>query len=156
VTTNYGSKKRVIEQATKVGVKHLRAVFTWQTKTATFRSLVRFQIWILAGSNNRDILKALIHRTQISIGLSVFRFVANEYKRIAIWLHSTTCNIRSAIWWAITKVILNYSPLPSFKHGATSSAGRVFENERITKIPRICSPVPANFREKSGKRKLGL
>jgi hypothetical protein len=49
---------------------------------------------------------------QISIGLSVFGFVANEYKQIAIRLLSTICNIRSAIQWAIMKVILNYSPLP--------------------------------------------
>ncbi len=47
----------------------------------------------------------------ISIGLSVFRFVANEYKWRAIWLHSIR-NIRSAIRLAIMKVILNCSPLP--------------------------------------------
>ncbi len=48
-----------------------------------------------------------------SIGLSVFRFVANKYKWIAIWLHLTIRNIRSAIRWAIMKVILNYLPLPN-------------------------------------------
>ena len=48
----------------------------------------------------------------ISIVLSVFRFVANEYKWLAIQLHSTIRNILSAIQWAITKVILNYLPLP--------------------------------------------
>jgi hypothetical protein len=42
----------------------------------------------------------------ISIGLLV-------YKWIAIQLHLTNPNIRSAIRWAITKVILNYSPLPT-------------------------------------------
>ncbi len=41
----------------------------------------------------------------ISIGLSVFGLVANQYKQIAIWLHSTICNVQSAIWLAITKVI---------------------------------------------------
>ena len=50
---------------------------------------------------------------QISIDLSVFRFVANEYQWRAIWLLLTICNIQSAIWWAILKVILNYSHLPS-------------------------------------------
>jgi len=50
----------------------------------------------------------LIH---ISIGLSVFRFVANEYKQKAIRLHSTVCNIQSAIPWEIVKVNLNYLPL---------------------------------------------
>ncbi len=40
----------------------------------------------------------------ISIGLSVFRFIAYEYKWRAIW---------SAIRWAIMKVILNYLPLPN-------------------------------------------
>ncbi len=46
----------------------------------------------------------------ISIGLSVFRFIANKYKQRAIWLHLTIHNIWSPIWWVITKVILNYSP----------------------------------------------
>ena len=50
---------------------------------------------------------------QISIGLSVFGFVANDYKQIAIRLHLTIRNIRSAIGWAITKIILNYSCLPN-------------------------------------------
>ncbi len=49
---------------------------------------------------------------QISIGLSVFGFVANEYKWIAIQLLLTICNIQSAIRWAIKNVILNYSLLP--------------------------------------------
>ncbi len=40
------------------------------------------------------------------------QFVANEYKWTAIWLHSTIHNIQSPIQWAITKVILNYLPLP--------------------------------------------
>jgi hypothetical protein len=51
---------------------------------------------------------------QISICLLIFRFVANEYQQRAIWLLSTICNIRSAIRWAIPKVILNYSRLPSW------------------------------------------
>jgi hypothetical protein len=34
---------------------------------------------------------------QISIGLTVFGFVANKYQRIAIQLHLTICNIQSAI-----------------------------------------------------------
>ncbi len=51
---------------------------------------------------------------QISIGLSVFGFIANEYKQIAIRLLLTIQNIRSAIPWGIMKVILNYLPLPSF------------------------------------------
>jgi len=46
---------------------------------------------------------------RISIGLSVFGFVANEYQRRAIRLLLTIRNIRSAIRWAIPKVILNYS-----------------------------------------------
>ncbi len=45
----------------------------------------------------------------ISIGLSVFGFVANKYQWRAIQLLSTIRNIRSAIRWAIPKVILNYS-----------------------------------------------
>ncbi len=49
---------------------------------------------------------------RISIGLSVFRWVANEYQRIAIRLLLTIHNIWSAIWWAIMKVILNYLHLP--------------------------------------------
>ncbi len=39
--------------------------------------------------------------------------VENLYKQIAIRLHLTIRNIRSAIWWAITKVILNYLLLPT-------------------------------------------
>jgi hypothetical protein len=50
---------------------------------------------------------------RISIGLSVFGFVANKYKQIMIRSLSTICNIRSGIRGAITKVILNYLPLPS-------------------------------------------
>ncbi len=46
--------------------------------------------------------------------LSIFGFFANEYKQIAIQIHSTIHNIWSAIWWAIMKVILNYSLLPSW------------------------------------------
>ncbi len=41
----------------------------------------------------------------MSIGLSVFGFDENEHKWRAIWLHSTIHNIRSPIWWVITKVI---------------------------------------------------
>ncbi len=52
-------------------------------------------------------------RLQISIGLSVFGFIANEYKWIAICSLSTIRNIRLGIRWAITKVILNYLPLPN-------------------------------------------
>ncbi len=48
----------------------------------------------------------------ISIGLSVFGFVANKYKRITIHSLLTIHNIRSGIQWAITKVILNYLTLP--------------------------------------------
>ncbi len=50
---------------------------------------------------------------RISIGFSVFGFVANEYKRITICSLSTIRNIRSGIRWAKLKVILNYSMLPS-------------------------------------------
>jgi len=53
---------------------------------------------------------------QISIGLLVFRFVANKYQWRAIRLLLTICNIWSAIWWAIPKVILNYSRLPTQNH----------------------------------------
>jgi hypothetical protein len=49
---------------------------------------------------------------QISIGLSVFGFVANEYKRITIRSLLTIHNIWSGIRWAIMKVILNYLLLP--------------------------------------------
>ena len=49
---------------------------------------------------------------RISIGLSVFGFVANEYKWITICSLSNIHNIRSGIRWAITKGILNYSMLP--------------------------------------------
>ncbi len=54
---------------------------------------------------------------QISIGLSVFGFVANEYKWITIHSLLTICNIWSGIWWEITKVILNYLPLPTLDTG---------------------------------------
>ncbi len=50
-----------------------------------------------------------------STGLLVFRLVANEYQWIAIQLLLAIRNIRSAIWWAIMKVILNYSCLLTFK-----------------------------------------
>jgi hypothetical protein len=50
---------------------------------------------------------------RISIGLSVFRFIANKYKRITICSLSTIRNIRSGIQWAKPKVILNYSTLPN-------------------------------------------
>jgi hypothetical protein len=49
---------------------------------------------------------------RISIGLSVFGFVANKYQWRAIWLLLTIHYIWSDIWWAIPKVILNYSRLP--------------------------------------------
>jgi hypothetical protein len=50
---------------------------------------------------------------QISIGLSVFGFVANEYKQITIRSVLTIRNIWSGIRWAKPKVILNYSCLPT-------------------------------------------
>jgi hypothetical protein len=50
---------------------------------------------------------------QISISLSVFRFIANEYKRITIHSLLTIRKIRSGIRWTKMKVILNYSMLPS-------------------------------------------
>ncbi len=49
---------------------------------------------------------------RITIGISIFGFIANEYQRRAIWLLLTIHNIWSAIRWAIPKVILNYSRLP--------------------------------------------
>ncbi len=59
---------------------------------------------------------------RISIGLSVLGYIANEHKWIAIQLHLTIHNIRSAIWWAIMKVILNYSPLLIFNHTSLQHA----------------------------------
>jgi hypothetical protein len=56
----------------------------------------------------------IISLLQISIGLSVFRFIANEYQWRAIWLLSTIRNIWSAIRWVIPKVILNYSRILSY------------------------------------------
>ncbi len=53
---------------------------------------------------------------RISVGLSVFGFIANKYQWRAIRLLSTICNIQSAIWWAILKVILNYLRLPTHNH----------------------------------------
>ncbi len=44
----------------------------------------------------------------ISIGLSVFRFVANKYKWIAILSLSTICNIQSGIQWTNLKVKKHY------------------------------------------------
>ncbi len=41
---------------------------------------------------------------QISISLSVFGFVANEYKWTPIWSHSTIRNIQSGIRWMNLKV----------------------------------------------------
>ncbi len=49
---------------------------------------------------------------QISIGLSVFGFIANEYKQITIRSLSTIRYIQSGIRWAKPKVFLNYSTLP--------------------------------------------
>jgi len=51
---------------------------------------------------------------QIFIGSSVFGFIANEYKRIAICSLLTIRNIWSGIQWAKPKVILNYSMLPNW------------------------------------------
>ncbi len=48
-----------------------------------------------------------------SIGVSAFGFIAKEYQRRAILLLSAIHYIQSAIRWAILKVILNYSRLPS-------------------------------------------
>ncbi len=50
---------------------------------------------------------------QISIGLSVFGFVANKYQQRDFLLLLTIHNIWSAIQWAIPKVILNYSRQPT-------------------------------------------
>ncbi len=58
-----------------------------------------------------DIL--LFSLLQIFIGLSVFWFVAYEYKQIAIRLLLTILHIQSAIIWATMKVILKYTLLPS-------------------------------------------
>ncbi len=49
---------------------------------------------------------------RISLGLSVFGFIVNKYQRRAILSLSTIRNIRSAIRWAIPKVISNYSHIP--------------------------------------------
>ncbi len=53
---------------------------------------------------------------QISIGLSVLGFVANEYKWTAIRSLSTIRNIRSGIRWTNPKVKKHYSPLLSLLH----------------------------------------
>jgi hypothetical protein len=58
------------------------------------------------------LLFVYIQSTSNVIGLSVFRFIAKEYKWIAIQLLLTIRNIQSVIGWVITKGILNYSPLP--------------------------------------------
>ncbi len=58
---------------------------------------------------------------RISIVLSVFRFVSNKYQWRAIWLLLTIRNIRSAIWWSIPKVILNYLRLPTWQTGSKIS-----------------------------------
>ena len=47
---------------------------------------------------------------QISIGLSVFRFVANKYKQISIQALSTIHNIQSDIWWMMMKIKNNNLP----------------------------------------------
>ncbi len=60
-----------------------------------------------------DETRRIVTEYWIFIGLSVFGFVANEYQQIALWLLSTIHTIQSAIQWAMTKVILNYSPLPN-------------------------------------------
>ncbi len=60
---------------------------------------------------------------QIFIGLSVLRLVANEYRQITIRSLSTICNIQSGIRWAITKVILNYLPLPNQNPALLSKIG---------------------------------
>jgi hypothetical protein len=57
----------------------------------------------------------------LSIGLSVFGFIANEYKQITIHSLSTIHNIWSGIRWVITKVILNYLPLPKVEVNRTAS-----------------------------------
>ncbi len=87
---------------------------------------------------------------QISIGLSVFRFTANEYKLIAIQLFSTICNIQSAIWWAITKVILNYLPLPRDRYPTLFD---LFVSDKESKVLQpwqlqwgLLNPVSSGFR----------
>jgi hypothetical protein len=75
----------------------------------------RYSSWYQLFGVKRDKTVRIVTKHWISIGLSVFRFVANEYQWIAIQLLSTIHNIRSAIRWAVTKVILNYSCLPNFQ-----------------------------------------
>jgi hypothetical protein len=64
---------------------------------------------------------------QISIGLSVFRVIANEYQQRAFRL-SSIHNIWSAIRWAIPKVILNYSRLPTHNNLALK---QIFISKKI-------------------------
>ncbi len=52
----------------------------------------------------------------ISIGLSVFRFIANEYKWIAIRSLLTIHNIWSGIRWTNPKVKKHYFPLPKWNN----------------------------------------
>jgi hypothetical protein len=56
---------------------------------------VRFKYYEV--QNLKKLILVIFGLIQIYIGLLVFRFVANEYKRIVIQLHSIICNIRSAI-----------------------------------------------------------
>ncbi len=53
--------------------------------------------------------------------LNIYWFIGilihcQQYQQIAIWLLLTIHTIRSAIWWAITKVILNYLRQPNYHY----------------------------------------
>jgi len=83
---------------------------------------------------------------RISIGLSVFGFVANEYKRITICSLSNIRNIWSGIRWAKPKVILNYSTLPKKENIVYARQRYAFPQ---TQISKTCTRRPTVLSESS-------
>ncbi len=86
-------------------------------------------IYRCVNENARELLKSSISNfcvfvkskqtfdcSQKYLVYSVFSFNWNRLKRTVIRWHSTICNICQTIRWTITKVILNYSPLPTVSH----------------------------------------
>ncbi len=64
--------------------------------------------------------------------LNVYWFISIRIKRITIRSLSTICNIRSGIWWAIKKVILNYSPLSKLMLYSLSTKPLIFSTGTST------------------------
>ncbi len=90
---------------------------------------------------------------RISIGLSIFGFVANEYQWRAIRLILTIHNIRSAIRWAIPKVILNYLCIPSKYQLSLSFARRQFGTLDFCVMKLLENTITSTTTSEHGERK---